>query len=77
MPEQDRVKLLVMVKEGRISVDDVIDVVSDDVTRVIEYNNSVLQNTRFLFKVKKYECDKLHGIAKDLSHYVTDEVKVC
>ena len=28
MPEQDRVKLLVMVKEGRISVDDVIDVVS-------------------------------------------------
>ena len=31
MPEQDRLKLLVMVKQGSISVDDVIDVVSCDV----------------------------------------------
>ena len=31
MPEQDRLQLLVMVKQGSISVDDVIDVVSYDV----------------------------------------------
>ena len=40
MPEQDRLQLLVMVKQGSISVDDVIDVVSCDVKHDILFNFS-------------------------------------